>query len=443
MSKEIDLLISGCLAVTVNDEFSIIENAGIAINNGKIIAVDKVENISTEIYKPRKIIFAANKMAIPGLVNAHTHAAMVYFRGLADDLPLKEWLENHIWPAEAKHVNAEFIRKAVRLAAAEMLKSGTTIFCDMYFLPDIAAEVLEEMKIKAILGSPLLDSKTPITKSPKEGLKNTENLIKKLRGGSGRIMPAVAPHAPYTCSPELLKQAAEISQEYDVPFHIHLSEEEWENKKIESEKGMSSIAYLNNLGALTEKTIAAHVNWVSTHDIEILKQTGAGVVHNPQSNMKLATGICPVPDLLKAGVKVGLGTDGATSNNDLDMFGEIQTAARLHKIARKDPTAVNAKEAIWMATKGGAKVLGLDKAIGSLEANKKADIVLLDMDKPHLVPLYDAHSQLVYSVKGSDVDTVIIDGKTVVENGNLLVCDEEKILSEARTFSRKLKGVSF
>ncbi len=443
MSKEIDLLISGCLAVTVNDEFSIIENAGIAINNGKIIAIDKVENISTEIYKPRKIIFAANKMAIPGLVNAHTHAAMVYFRGLADDLPLKEWLENHIWPAEAKYVNAEFIRKAIRLAVAEMLKSGTTIFCDMYFLPDIAAEVLEEMKIKAILGSPLLDSKTPITKSPKEGLKNTENLIKKLRGGSGRIMPAVAPHAPYTCSSELLKQAAEISKEYDVPFHIHLSEEEWENKKIESEKGMSSIAYLNNLGVLTEKTIAAHVNWVSTHDIEILKEAGAGVVHNPQSNMKLATGICPVPDLLKAGVKVGLGTDGATSNNDLDMFGEMQTAARLHKIARKDPTAVNAKEAIWMATKGGAKVLGLDETIGSLEANKKADIVLLDMDKPHLVPLYDVHSQLAYSVKGSDVDTVIIDGRTVVENGDLLVCDEEKIISEARTFSRKLKGASF
>ncbi|HDP69941.1 MAG TPA: amidohydrolase [Actinobacteria bacterium] len=441
MPKSIDLLISECLAVTVDDKFSVIENAGIAIDKGKIIAIDKNEKIVPN-YEAKKTIIAKNKLAIPGLVNTHTHAAMVYFRGLADDLPLKDWLENHIWPAESKYVNAEFIRNAISLAALEMLKSGTTIFCDMYFLPDVAAEVLEKMKIKAILGGPLLDLPTPVSRSADECLRNAQNLIEKLRGNE-RIMPAIAPHALYTCSPELLMRAAEISEEYKIPLHIHLSEEKWENEKIMSEKGMSSIAYLKELGVLSERTIAAHVNWVSGEDIEILKETKIGVAHNPQSNMKLATGICPVPDLLMAGIKIGLGTDGATSNNDLDMFGEMQTAARLHKITRKDPTVVNAKEALWMATKGGAEVLGLGDVIGSLESNKKADIVLIDLNKPHLTPLYNAHSQLVYSVKSSDVDMVIIDGNLVIENGNSLVCDEEKILSEARTFSQKLKGVSF
>ncbi len=441
MPEHIDLLISECLAVTVDDNHSVIEKAGIAINNGKIVALDKIENLA-QSYKAKRTISAKNKMAIPGLINAHTHAAMVYFRGLADDLPLKEWLENHIWPAEAQYVNAEFIRKAVKLAALEMLKSGTTTFCDMYFLPGVAVESLEEMKIKAILGVPLLDFPTPVSRSSEEGLKNARKLIESLKGHD-RFIPAVMPHSPYTCSAKLLKQAAEMSKEYNIPLQIHLSEEKWENEKIISEKGMSSVAYLNELTVLSERTTAAHVNWISNEDVEILKKTKTGVIHNPQSNMKLATGICPVPELLKAGINVGLGTDGAASNNDLDMFGEVQTAAMLHKIAKKDPTVIDAKEALWMATRGGAKAFGLDQEIGSLEVNKKADIVLLDMDKPHLIPLYDAHSQLVYSAKSSDVDTVIIDGNVVVENGCLLICDEEEILNEARIFSRKLKGVPF
>ncbi|MDO8885377.1 amidohydrolase [Candidatus Oleimmundimicrobium sp.] len=441
MPKQIDLLISGCLAVTVDKNFSVIENAGIAIDDGKIVDIEKNEDV-IKAYRARKTVSAKNKIAIPGLINAHTHAAMVYFRGLADDLPLKEWLENHIWPAESRYVNAEFIRNAVKLAAIEMLKSGTTTFCDMYFLPNVAAEVLEDVKIKAILGVPLLDFPTPVSKSPEEGLKNAQKLIESLKGSS-RLMAAVMPHSPYTCSSGLLKQAAEMSKEYDVPLQIHLAEEKWENEKIISEKGMTSVAYLNDLTVLSEKTSAAHVNWISREDMEILKEAKTGVIHNPQSNMKLATGICPVPDLLKMGITVGLGTDGAASNNDLDMFGEIQTAARLHKIARKDPTVISAKQALWMATMGGAKSFGLDKEIGSLEINKKADIVLLDTNKPHLVPLYDAHSQLAYSAKGSDVDTVIIDGKIIVENCNLLTCNEEKILNKARLFSKKLKGITF
>jgi len=435
--KKVDVIVSGCSVLQMDDDLSFIIDGGIAIEGSQIISVGRSGDIRGN-YAADRIVEAEGKLAMPGLVNTHTHASMVYFRGLADDLPLKEWLEKHIWPAEAKFVNPDFVREAVKLAATEMVKSGTTIFCDMYFAEDSAARSVKEVGMRAVLGEGLLDFPTPISKNPEEGLRKSEKFIKNWLDDE-LIEPAVAPHALYTCSAELLKSAKELADEYNVLLHVHLAEENWEVEKIKADHGMSPVEYLQSLGFLGDRTSAAHVNWVSEKDIEILAETGTGVCHNPQSNMKLATGICPVVDMLEAGVKIGLGTDGASSNNDLDMFEEMTTASMLQKAFRKDPAVLKAKDVVWMATRGGAEVLGLQNEIGSIEAGKKADIVLLNMDKPHLVPLYDVYSHLVYAVNGSDVDTVLINGKVVLESGKMLTVDENEIIGKAKVFAKKLQ----
>ncbi|MDI6799214.1 MAG: amidohydrolase [Actinomycetota bacterium] len=431
------MIIKNSYVVTVDSKFSTFVDGGIAVDQGRIVAVSTSQEIDGA-YSAGRIIDAKGLVAMPGLVNAHTHAAMVFLRGLADDLPLKEWLENHIWPAEAKFVSPAFIEAATRLALYEMVRSGTTLFCDMYFLPEHSIEAISKFRLKAMLGVPLLDFPTPVSKSPKEGFDRTRKLIELLKGDD-KIEVAISPHSLYTCSEGVLREAAELAKEYDKPIQIHLSEEKWESEKIFAEKNMSPVSYLNSLGVLGKKTIAAHVNWLFDGDIEILKETGVGIAHNPQSNMKLATGICPVPDLINAKIKIGLGTDGAASNNDLDVFGEMETAARLHKISRNDPTAVSAKEALYMATLGGAEVLSLADKLGSLEAGKRADIILVDTDKPHMQPIYDIHSQLVYSAKGSDVKTVMVDGEIVYEDYQLLVDDHEEVLSQAKSFAKMIR----
>lgn len=435
--KKADVVISGCSVIMMDDDFTMLEDGAIAIRDDKIAGVGSLADIKREFSSGRHID-AKGKLAMPGLINTHTHASMVYFRGLADDLPLKEWLEQHIWPAEAKFVNPDFVREAVKLAAVEMIKSGTTTFCDMYFAEGQTARSVNEVGIRAVLGEGLLDAPTPISKNPQEGLKNSESFIKEWLGNE-LVTPAVAPHALYTCSAELLKSARKLADKYDVLLHIHLAEESWEVESIKTDRGMSPVEYLQSLGFLGEKTSAAHVNWVSEQDIDILAETGTGVCHNPQSNMKLATGICPVPDMLEKGVKVGLGTDGASSNNDLDMFGEMATASMLQKAFRKDPAVLKAKEVVWMATRGGAEVLGLEDEIGSLEPGKRADIILLDMIRAHLVPVYDVYSHLVYAVNGGDVDTALVNGKVVMENGKMTTVDEAEIIERAQAFAKKLK----
>ncbi len=436
--KRVDIIISGCRVAVMDDKFTLIEDGAIAVEGSRIAQVGGSGEIA-EAFTAGKTVDAKGRLAMPGLVNTHTHAPMVYFRGLADDLPLREWLEEHIWPAEAKFVNPGFVREAVKLAAVEMIKSGTTVFCDMYFAEGSAARSVNEVGIRAVLGEGLLDFPTPISKNPKEGLRNSENFIKEWLEDD-LVTPAVAPHAPYTCSPELLKSAKELADRYGVLLHIHLAEENWEVEKIKQEEGKSPVEYLDSLGFLGDRTSAAHVNWVSDTDIEILARTGTGVCHNPQSNMKLATGFCPVSDMLKAGVKVGLGTDGASSNNDLDMFGEMVTASMLQKAFKKDPSVLKAKEVVRMATCGGAEVLGLGGEIGSLEAGKRADIILINLDRPHLVPLYDVYSHLVYAVNGGDVETVLVNGRIVMEDRKMLTVDEDEIIERAKAFAKKLRA---
>lgn len=435
--EKVELIIKKCAVLTMNENEDFFSDGAIAIKDSKIIGAGSSSEIEKR-FQAETVIEAHGKLALPGLINTHTHAAMVYFRGLADDLPLKEWLENHIWPAEAKYVNPDFVRKAIRLACLEMLKGGITSFCDMYFAEDAAAEEIEKIGQRAFLGEGLLDFPTPISKTPEEGLDRAEKFIINYQA-SQLIHPIVVPHAIYTCSPDLLKKAKDLSEKYQVPLHIHLAEEAWEVEKTKSEHGLTPVEYLNQLGFLGEKVSLAHANWLEEKDIDILAKTGTGVSHNPESNMKLATGVCPVPQLLAKGVKVGLGTDGASSNNNLDMFGEMSTAARLHKIWSKDPARLKAKEVVKMATIWGAKVLGAENVLGSIEPGKLADIILIDMNKPHLVPIYDIYSHLVYAAKSSDVDTVIVNGKVVVENGKCLTLNEEEVLNEAIDFGEKVK----
>jgi 5-methylthioadenosine/S-adenosylhomocysteine deaminase len=433
-----DYLIKDCAILTLDKNLRIIEKGFIALKGSKIELIGEISSLPPKS-SAEKIIEAENTLAMPGLINAHTHAAMVYFRGLADDIPLKEWLEKHIWPAEAKFVSPNFIREAVKLAALEMIKSGTTAFCDMYFAEDVAAESLKELGIRAFLGEGILDFPTPITKSPQESMERIEKFAFDYKGDE-LITPVVAPHAPYTCSEETLKKAASLAEKLSLPLHIHLAEEEWEVEKFKKEKGMTPIAYLESIGFLGSNLSAAHVNWIDGNDIETLEKTKTSVVHNPESNMKLATGISPVPEMLKNGVNVALGTDGAASNNNLDMFGEMATAARLHKIAQKDPQAITALDVIKMATLGGAQALGAEEEIGSLEKGKRADIILINLRKAHLTPIYNFYSHLVYSAISSDVDTVIINGRVVMRNRKVLTADEEEILEKARYFAEKINS---
>lgn len=384
-----------------------------------------------------EVIDARSGILIPGLINAHTHAAMVAFRGVADDLPLKEWLEDYIWPLEREKVTPDLIRSAMALACAEMALSGTTTFVDMYFFQDVAAEVVADFGLRAFLGEGVIDFPTPSAKDPQTGLRITRDFIEKWKGHP-LIHPIVAPHAPYSCSESLLRECVHLARAYDVPLQIHLAEAEWERHQFLKEKGKSPVRYLADLGGIWNAMSGAHMNYVDAEDIAIMRNFGASVAHNPESNMKLASGICPVPDYIQAGVNVGLGTDGAVSNNDLDMFGEMRTAALLHKIARRDPTAVSAKQALWMATRGGARLIGMERHLGSLEQGKLADLVLIRSDPPHLRNLIppdhsdpqlshgapasghpDPYSAIVYSAKSSDVDTVLVSGRIIVRNGAL------------------------
>lgn len=358
---------------------------------------------------------------------------MVYFRGLADDLTLNEWLKKYIWPSEALYVRRRFVRNATQLGVCELIKSGTTTFSDMYFFEDEVAKVIREAGIRGVLGEGILSLPTPFIKEPKYSIKRVERFIKDWLGDR-YVIPCVAPHSIYTCGGKLLKEAKKLADKYGLRYHIHLSETEGEVSKIKKKQGTTPVGYLEKIGVLDENIMAVHSVWLTDEDIEILKREKAGVVHCPQSNMKLASGVAPIPKLLKYKIKVGLGTDGAASNNNLDLIDEARSAALLHKVYSKDPTVLKAREVIKMLTLGGAEVLGLEDQIGSLEQGKRADIIILNIRRPHLLPLYDPYSHLIYSASGSDVETVIIDGRIVMKNREILTIDEEEIIERAKRF---------
>jgi 5-methylthioadenosine/S-adenosylhomocysteine deaminase len=364
---------------------------------------------------------------------------MTCFRGIADDLELMDWLNNYIFPAEAKNVNKDLAYWGSLLANAEMIKSGTTTFCDMYIFEDETARAAKHAGMRCLIGEVLFDFPSPNFKTPEEGLAYTRMLIEKWQNDP-LINIIVEPHALYTCDPALLTAAKKLADNYHVPLGFHLLENAAEKKQLEEKFGKSAVSFLKDIGYLNERLLAFHCVCLSEEDIKLFADHGCKAGHNPASNMKLASGVAPVPDMLKAGITVGLGTDGCASNNNLDMIKEMSTAAKLHKVARLDPTVMNAQTVVRMATIEGARALGMERTTGSLETGKKADIIIIGLNEPHLTPLYNEYSHLVYAMSGADVDTVLINGKIVMENRKLLTINEEEVMQKVREIAVKIKN---
>jgi len=434
----VDYILYGDYVLPVDEPFSVITDGAVAVRGREIVAVGTSESISKQ-YASRNVIKKEKSVILPGLVNTHTHAAMVCFRGIADDLPLKEWLEGHIWPAENRWLSPEFISDSIELACLEMLKAGVTTYNDMYFYEDAAGRATKKTGMRAVLGSGILDFPSVSANSTEDYLRNAENFIRDWNGDE-LITPCLAPHALYTCGPETLKKSRVLADRLNVALHIHLSETQWEVSEVMARYRMKPVEYLDSLGFLDGKVLAAHCVWIEDNEIELLAKRKVGVSHCMESNLKLASGFAPVVTMLMSGVKVTFGTDGAASNNDLNILSEMSTTAKVHKALSENPTVLDAKTAIRMATKWGAEVLGLGDRTGSLEEGKLADIVIMDLNKPHLTPLYDVSSHIVYSAMASDVDTVMVNGKVVVSSGKLVTSDETEILHKARLWSEKIKA---
>ena len=426
-----NLIIKGKYVLTMNEKMDVFNDGIVAIDDDKIITIGTKEILKK--YKSKKIIDAGNSIVMPGLINTHTHAAMAYFRGLADDLPLKEWLEKHIWPAEAKYVNKNFVKKASALACLEMIKSGITCFNDMYFFEEEIVSIVSQSGMRACVGEAILDFPTASCKNPEDALKKTEEMILKYKD-SELISVAIAPHSIYACSKENLIKAKELAGKYSVNLHMHISETKKENEDCLRDNKKSPVKYLDELGVLDNKTIAAHSIWLDNADIEIYKNRQVKISHCPISNMKLASGVMNFKKMNASGLVISLGTDGAASNNTLDLFSEMRVCALLHKVNNLNSEIAPAVEIVKAATINGAKALGMDNKIGSLAIGKKADIITINLDKSHLSPIYNPYSHLVYAVNAGDVENVIINGKIVMRDREILGVNENEILREVDDF---------
>lgn len=425
--EEIDLLISGAFVLTLTDK-EIMEEGAIAIKGNIIFDIDKKE-ILEKRYLPKKKLEYQKGLIMPGFINAHTHIAMTLFRGLADDIPLMEWLNEHIFPAERK-LTEEAVYWGSLLGCAEMILSGTTTFCDMYLFSGQVAAAAKRAGMRAIVGEVLYDFPSPSYGNLENGFRYTEELINRWKGDP-LIDVAVEPHALFTCSPDLLKRAKDLAEKHSTPLIIHLSETEAEVKEIEKRYQCTPVKHLHNLGMLGPRLIAAHCVVLTEEDISLLAKHWVKVVHNPESNLKLASGIAPIPKLLSSGITVALGTDGPSSNNDLDMFLEMGTAAKLHKLTNLDPTIMPAETVLKMATTHGANALGL-KDLGTLEVGKKADIIVIDLNRPHLTPIYNPYSHVVYAASGEDVITTIVNGEVLMEDRGLCTLDLDEIMENIK-----------
>ncbi|MBW1737293.1 MAG: amidohydrolase [Deltaproteobacteria bacterium] len=422
-----DIVIHNGVVITVNSDFDIIENGMVCITQEKLERIEARAD-DTPLPEAEQIIDAKGGIIMPGLVNTHTHLPMTLFRGLADDLPLAVWLGEFIFPCEAKYLTPETVRLGTLLACAEMILSGTTTCCDGYFFENDVASALYISGIRGVLGQGVIDFPAPGVPDPSNNIRTAAGFVEKWQDVSPLITPSIFCHSPYTCSEETLKKAKAACDSKGLLFQIHAAETKNEVNRIQTEQHTTPIKYLDKIGMLDQNTLIVHGIWLDSDDIEIIAKRRSKVSHNPQSNMKLASGIAPVSGLLRAGVTVGLGTDGCASNNDLDLFREMDTAAKVHKVNLLDPTVMDARTVLKMATIDGAKAIGLDKDIGSLEAGKQADVIIIDTEKPHLVPMYHPVSHIVYAVQGSDVRDVIVAGRILVSDRKLLTIDLEDTL---------------
>ena len=434
--QTVDLLVQGGTIVTMDQTRRVIADGAIAVSNGRIVAIGPRADVE-RAYTSRQRVDVTGKVITPGLINGHTHIPMVLFRGLADDLDLQEWLTKYIFPAEAKNVTEEFVRVGTRLGLAEMIRGGTTTYCDMYYFEDAIADETAKAGVRGVLGETIIDFPVADNKTHAEGMAYVEKYVARWKGHE-LIIPAIAPHAPYTVSEEHLKAVRAFSDRTGAPIVTHISETKREVDDSVKEKGASPVAYLDRIGFLNNRVIAAHVVWPQGTDIAILKRHSVGVIHNPQSNMKLASGVAPVPKMMSENLLVGLGTDGAASNNDLNMWEEMDTVAKLHKVFSGDPKVISAQQAFELATIRGAQALHLEKEIGSLEQGKRADILIINRDTLNQIPLYNVYSDLVYATKASDVETVIINGRLVMRDRRLLTLNEDAVKTEARALRDKI-----
>ncbi|MCX6796495.1 MAG: amidohydrolase [Candidatus Falkowbacteria bacterium] len=428
-----DLIIRGKYILTMNRVMEVISEGAIAVADKKIIAVSKADEILKE-YIAKKVIENQETLVMPGLINTHTHVAMSFFRGLADDLGLATWLEKHIWPAEAQYVNSGFVKKSSALGCLEMLKAGVTCFNDMYFFEEETAKVAKEMGMRLIIGEGILGSSTPSSPTPQAAMEKALEQVEIFKDDE-LVKVALAPHSIYTCPQIILEKIRDIAREKNLLIHIHLAETQKEVADAQRDFNKTPAEYLETIGLLDKNVIAAHCVWLNKNDLEIIKKHQVKISHNPISNMKLASGIAPILSALKEQqIVVGLGTDSAASNNTLDLFSDMRVAALLQKVMTSNPAALSASDLVKMVTIDGARALGLDDQVGSLEIGKRADIITINLNQPHLQPIYNPYSPLVYCASAADVNDVIINGKLVMCDREVLTADEEKILIDAKRF---------
>jgi 5-methylthioadenosine/S-adenosylhomocysteine deaminase len=433
---KVDLLVTGGTVVTMDAQRRVIEDGAVAIRGDSIVAVGPRAEIESR-FEAAQTIDAHGALVMPGLINGHAHAAMSLFRGLADDLALDEWLQKYIFPAEARNVTPDFVEWGTRLGVLEMLRGGITTYADMYYFEDVVARVTKDAGMRGVLGETIIDFPAPDNKTPGEALAYTQKYLNQWKGDP-LIIAAVAPHSIYTCSEKTLQDAATLARRNGAPILIHIAEAQFELEQSREKHGATPVAYLERAGILGPDVIGAHCIWVDQADIATLAHFNVGCINNPSSNMKTAAGVMPVPEMLAAGEPIGLATDGAASNNNQDMFEEMDLAAKLQKIARMNPRALPEKQVVEMATINGARALHLEKIIGSLETGKKADLILVDIGAPHATPMYDVYSELVYALKASDVRTVVIAGNVVMRDRRMLTLDEKEILAKAEEYKKKV-----
>ena len=437
--RPVDLVIEGDYVVTMDGEGTIIEDGALAIDDGLIVAVGKAADINAE-FEGAGHLPGDNRIVLPGLVNGHSHAAMTLLRGVADDLDLMDWLQNYIFPAEVEFVDDEFVRIGTELACWEMIRGGTTTFVDMYYYPDMIAQVVEQCGLRAYVSATVIDQRSPDAESAADSLNKGRAFIDAWKGRNARITPIWGPHANYTLDADQLRETRAAANASGVPISIHMSESPFEVDYSKQAYGTTSIEFFDSIAFLDGPTIGAHVVWPTDDEIRILAEKRVGVIHNPTSNMKISSGISPVADMLAAGVAVGLGTDGAASNNDLDMWEEMRLAAFLQKVDRMDPKVLSAPTVLRMATRGGADAIGLGDEIGSLRAGMRGDIIQVSFDDVHFVPTYDVISHLVYVADEQDVASVTVDGRLLMRDGEFLTIDTQRVRREATALAARIKA---
>ena len=439
--EPVDLLVTGGTVLTMDGERRVIEEGAVAVRGDRIVAVGPAAELDAR-FRPQRRLRAGGGLILPGLINGHTHAAMALYRGVADDRSLQDWLTNYIFPLEAQLTRPEFVYWGTKLAAREMIRGGVTTFADMYYFEDRVAEAASEAGMRVVAGQTVLDFPAPDFESPAETLRWTEEFIARWQGHP-LVIPAVAPHSAYLLAPEYLRAAAKLARRTGTPLLIHLAETQAEIGEVAEKRKQTPVAFLAGLGVFEAHTVAAHCVWVDEEDRRLLAEHAVGCVHNPTSNMKLASGVAPVPGLRAAGVAVGLGTDGpAGSNNDFNLFEEMDLAAKLQKVTRLDPMVLPAQAAVEMATIEGARALGLEQEIGSLEAGKRADLIVVRREGFHAMPYYSgSYSQLVYALKAGDVEATVINGQVVMEAGRVLTIDDDELRRQVERFAAQVREI--